>query len=190
MFSFLVVSLTAIVGCNAHKDHKQSVAEEHAALTPEISELQSGQDVEFKALFDDSIQKYIIRLPKGFKPNTVYDLLIAFHGHGSDRHQFVEGLLSECKAARDVAAKHNMLFVSPDYRAPTSWMCAAAEADTVQLIFMLKKQYKISRVFLTGASMGGTAVLTFAALHPRLVDGVCSLNGIANLLEYDVNYLV
>ena len=35
--------------------------------------------------------------------------------------------------------------------------------------------------------MGGTAVLTFAALHPDLVDGVCSLNGSANLLEYTVN---
>ena len=33
--------------------------------------------------------------------------------------------------------------------------------------------------------MGGTAVLTFAVLHPELVDGVCSLNGTANLVEYD-----
>lgn len=35
--------------------------------------------------------------------------------------------------------------------------------------------------------MGATAVLTFAALHPDLVDGVCSLNGSANLLEYTVD---
>jgi len=33
--------------------------------------------------------------------------------------------------------------------------------------------------------MGGTACLTFAALHPELVDGVVSMNGTANLLEYD-----
>lgn len=33
--------------------------------------------------------------------------------------------------------------------------------------------------------MGGTAVLTFAVLHPELVAGVCSLNGIANLMAYD-----
>ena len=33
--------------------------------------------------------------------------------------------------------------------------------------------------------MGGTAVLTFAVLHPDLVAGVCRLNGTANLVEYD-----
>ena len=32
--------------------------------------------------------------------------------------------------------------------------------------------------------MGGTAALTFAALHPGRVDGVVSLNGTANLVEY------
>lgn len=32
--------------------------------------------------------------------------------------------------------------------------------------------------------MGGTGALTFAALHPDLVNGVCSLNGTANLVEY------
>ena len=33
--------------------------------------------------------------------------------------------------------------------------------------------------------MGGTAALTFAALHPELIDGVVSLNGTANLVEYE-----
>ena len=32
--------------------------------------------------------------------------------------------------------------------------------------------------------MGGTSVLTFAALHPELVAGVSSQNGCANHLEY------
>ena len=33
--------------------------------------------------------------------------------------------------------------------------------------------------------MGGTASLTFAALHPELVDGVAAMNGTANLVEYE-----
>lgn len=33
--------------------------------------------------------------------------------------------------------------------------------------------------------MGGSAALTFAALHPELVAGVASMNGTANHLEYD-----
>jgi dipeptidyl aminopeptidase/acylaminoacyl peptidase len=150
-------------------------------------ELQPGQEVEFKAKLDGSIQKYIIRLPKDFKPDKEHDLMIGLHGHGSDRHQYAQDDRGECKGARDVAGRHKMIFVSPDYREKTSWMGPAAEADMVQLIGDLKQQYKIHKVYIVGASMGGTAVLTFAALHPELMDGVCSLNGMANLLEYTVN---
>jgi pimeloyl-ACP methyl ester carboxylesterase len=60
-----------------------------------------------------------------------------------------------------------------------------AEDDVVQIIADMKKAYRISRVFLCGASMGGTASLTFTALHPDLVDGVAAMNGTANLVEYE-----
>lgn len=33
--------------------------------------------------------------------------------------------------------------------------------------------------------MGGSSALTFAVLHPQLIDGVISMNGTANHLEYD-----
>jgi pimeloyl-ACP methyl ester carboxylesterase len=33
--------------------------------------------------------------------------------------------------------------------------------------------------------MGGTGCLTFAALHPELIDGAASMNGTANLVEYE-----
>jgi dipeptidyl aminopeptidase/acylaminoacyl peptidase len=91
----------------------------------------------------------------------------------------------ECRAARDVAAKHKLIYVSPDYRAKTSWMGPAAEADVVQIIEELKAKYRVNKVIASGGSMGGTAALTFAALHPALVDGVVSMNGTANLVEYD-----
>lgn len=44
---------------------------------------------------------------------------------------------------------------------------------------------RIKRVFLCGASMGGSASLTFAALHPELIDGVAARNGTANHLEFE-----
>jgi hypothetical protein len=46
---------------------------------------------------------------------------------------------------RDVVARHNMIFVSPDYRAPAGWMGAAAEADTLQLLVELKRQFKVRK---------------------------------------------
>jgi dipeptidyl aminopeptidase/acylaminoacyl peptidase len=152
-------------------------------------ELQPPQDMEFKAAYDGSVQKYMLLLPAGVDPSRPHDLVIALHGHGADRQQYASDPRGECKGARDVAGRHGMIFVSPDYRAPASWMGPAAEADMVQLIGELKRQYKVGKVYLVGGSMGGAAVLTFTALHPELVDGVSSQNGLANLLEYKVDFV-
>ena len=171
--------------CDADVDEKNSSIRQ--MRDDSADKLQSGQEGKFLADYDGSIQKYIIRLPGDFGPGIEHDLMMGLHGHGSDRHQFAQDDRGECEAARDVAGRHQMIFVSPDYRDKTSWMGPAAEADMVQLIKLLRDQYKIRNVFIVGASMGGTAVLTFAALHPDLVDGVCSINGSANLLEYTVN---
>ena len=142
------------------------------------------EDQVFIAKNDQSEQRYVLIFPADFQADRECDLLIALHGHGSDRWQFVQNPRDECRAARDVAAKHNMLYVSPDYRAKTSWMGPRATSDLVQIIAELKAKYRVGRVILTGGSMGGTSVLAFAALHPELVDGVASMNGTANLLEY------
>jgi pimeloyl-ACP methyl ester carboxylesterase len=123
-------------------------------------------------------------LPGGYADEP-RDVLIVLHGHGSDRWQYVREERGECKAARVFAAAHGMIFISPDYRASTSWMGPAAEADIVQLISLLKAKHRVCRVFLAGASMGGTSVLIFAALHPDLIAGVASQNGTANMVEYD-----
>ena len=78
-----------------------------------------------------------------------------------------------------------MLLVSPDYRARTSWMGPKAEADLLQVIDELKSRYRIDKLILCGASMGGSSALTFAVLHPDRVQGVVSMNGTANHLEYE-----
>ncbi len=143
------------------------------------------QDVSFKAQCDGTEQKYVLLFPAAFTSSAPHDVLIALHGHGSDRWQFIRDARDECRAARDFAAEHEILYVSPDYRASTSWMGPKAEADVVQIIAELKRTCRVSRVFLCGGSMGGASSLTFAALHPDLIDGVASMNGTANFLEYE-----
>ncbi len=139
----------------------------------------------FIAACDGSEQKYVVVIPDGFQPDKPLSVLIALHGHGSDRWQFVRQERGECRAVRDVAAANGSLLVSPDYRAKTSWMGPKAEADVVQIIDSIKQQFQVERIILCGGSMGGTGALTFAALHPDLIDGVVSLNGTANLVEYE-----
>lgn len=142
-------------------------------------------DVEFTARIDHSKQRYVLMLPADFDEAKPHDVILAFHGHGSDRWQYARDERPECLGARETAAKFGMIYVCPDYRAKTSWMGPKAEADVVQIIRDLKRNYKVGKVFLVGASMGGTSVLTFAALHPEMVDGVVSENGTANHLLYE-----
>ncbi len=142
------------------------------------------EDRAFRADYDATEQRYVQWSPPEFDLTKPFDVLIALHGHGSDRWQFVKETRDECRAARDVAMRHRMLFISPDYRAKTSWMGLAAEADLVQLIQTLKKNFPVRRVYLCGGSMGGTGALTFSAMHPELIQGVAAMNGTANLLEY------
>lgn len=136
----------------------------------------------FVSPLDGSSQSYMQILPTG-TPAANPDLMIALHGHGSNRAQFATDLRDECRASRDVAAEKKMIYVCPDYRAPTSWMGPAAEADLVHIIGIYRKR-GVGRVVLVGASMGGTATLIFTALHPDLVDAGCAMNPMADMMTY------
>lgn len=141
-------------------------------------------DVSYIAEHDGSEQRYVLRLPPGTEGPGGLGVIIALHGHGSDRWQFIENPRDECRAVRDAADRHGMAVLSPDYRAKTSWMGPAAEADMVQIIGEYRSQHRPARVVLAGGSMGASSALTFAALHPDLVDGVVAMNPVANHVEY------
>ncbi len=149
------------------------------------ADLPAAQDIAFAARCDGSMERYVLVLPSDFRPEKRHDLLVVLHGHGADRWQFVRDPRDECRAARDAAAAQGMILVSPDYRAKTSWMGPKAEADVLQILDEIKARYRIGKTILCGGSMGASAALTLAALHPRLVDGVVSMNGTANHLEYE-----
>ncbi|MDD4103291.1 MAG: alpha/beta fold hydrolase, partial [Kiritimatiellae bacterium] len=141
-------------------------------------------DVAFIAVYDGSTQRYVEILPDGFDPARTNDLLVCLHGHGSDRWQYVNVVRGETSSARDIARERGMIFISPDYRATTSWMGPAAEADMLQILAALKQLYKVGRVIISGGSMGASSSLTFTALHPEVVDGVVALNGLADHVTY------
>jgi len=154
------------------------------ALQAAETRWQEPIDVEFTARCDGTKQRYVVMLPKAFDAARPADLVVALHGHGSDRWQFVRDPRDECRAMRDVAAEYGMIYVSPDYRAATSWMGPKAEADVLQILDEASAKYRIRRVFVCGGSMGASSALTFAALHPDRVAGVVALNGTANHVEY------
>ncbi|HPK00507.1 MAG TPA: prolyl oligopeptidase family serine peptidase [Candidatus Hydrogenedentes bacterium] len=145
------------------------------------------EDVAFTARCDGSEQRYVLGLPATQETGQPRDALIALHGHGSDRWQFVREERGECAAPRHIAQERGMIFISPDYRAKTSWMGPKAEADLLQIMEEVREKYDVARFFICGGSMGASSALTFAALHPDLFAGVAAMNGTANHLEYE-NY--
>lgn len=146
---------------------------------------QEPVDMAFTARCDQTTQRYVLMLPHNLDPSRPVDLLIALHGHGSDRWQFVRSDRDECRALRDAAARYGMIFVAPDYRARTSWMGPQAEADVLLILDEMQAKYPIRHTLVCGASMGGSSALTFAALHPDRVDGVVAINATANHVEYE-----
>ena len=142
-------------------------------------------DVAFRAKCDGTEQRYVLLLPPKFEADKPADLLVVLHGHGSDRWQYIRDDRSETRGKRDAAALYNMIIVSPDYRAKTSWMGPTAESDMLQILDEVQKKYRIRHTIISGGSMGGSSSLTFAAMHPDLVDGVVALNALANHVEYE-----
>jgi pimeloyl-ACP methyl ester carboxylesterase len=141
-------------------------------------------DVVFQSTLDGTAQRCVELVPDDAPPVDGRDVLLALHGHGSDRWQFINDPRGECRALRDVAARHGLIYLSPDYRAKTSWMGPKAETDVLQIIGDVRRRHHVRRVFVAGGSMGGTSALIFAALHPGLIAGVCAMNPTANLVEY------
>lgn len=148
-----------------------------------VSAIKVGDDRAFTSPLDGTEQRYLEILPPNFRRDKPCDVLFFLHGHGSDRTQIFADRAETSRTLAKAAAE-NAILVSPDYRAKTSWLGPAAEDDVVRIIERLKREYQIDRVIFCGGSMGGTSVLTFAALRPELVDGVISFNGLANHVEY------
>ena len=142
-------------------------------------------DRSFTSQVDDSIQRYVELQPLKWDSKGSVDVLIALHGHGSDRWQYIRENRGECRGVREVAAENGMLFISPDYRGTTSWMGPTAEADLSQLIGILRTHYNVRHLYLAGGSMGGTSALIFAARHPDEISGVLAENATANMMEYN-----
>jgi pimeloyl-ACP methyl ester carboxylesterase len=143
------------------------------------------RDIAFVSTADGTTQHYLLLLPEGYQGTENPPLMVALHSLGGTRAQFLETRHPTVRAAVDTVAKWRMIYVLPEYRGPRSWMGEKAEADVVQIIAQVKSRYRTGKVFLCGTSMGGSAALTFTALHPGLVDGVIAMNATANHLELD-----
>jgi pimeloyl-ACP methyl ester carboxylesterase len=95
---------------------------------------------------------------------------IHLHGHGSHgdqlftRKDIAEGWLP-------VLRKYGCGLLSPNLR-DDAWMSPAAARDLRELIAFVRAEYEADRFVIVTGSMGGTAALIYAALHPEDISGI------------------
>lgn len=108
--------------------------------------------------------------------------VVALHGHGSTGDQ-----LFTRPDIRDQWLAHyrrrGLGILSPHLRGD-AWMCSAAAADLHALIGWLRRTRGAQRLFFLSGSMGGTANLIYAGLHPEEVSAVAALCPATDLAAY------
>ena len=121
---------------------------------------------------DDSQQPYGIYLPAGFVPGVGSPVAVFMHGFGGH----TSASFSSTKTARADAA--GMILVNLEGRGQHQYD-GAAETDLFEVLADLDAAYKIdpSRLFLEGASMGGTGAFRFIARHPDVFAGAAGVDG-------------
>ena len=108
--------------------------------------------------------------------------VVALHGHGSTGDQ-----LFTRADIRDQWLAHYLnrgLGVFSPHLRGNSWMSPAAAADLHQALVWLRREHGARRLLFFSGSMGGTANLIYAALHPEQVSAVAALCPATDLTTY------
>lgn len=110
----------------------------------------------------DKAQDWAMLLPPAGASHT---WAIYLHGHGSGGEQLFsrpdvrDGVLAAVR-------KQGWGAVGPNLRG-NAWMSPAAADDLHALIQLLRTRFNAERIVLIGASMGGSGVLAYTAVHPE-----------------------
>ena len=118
---------------------------------------------------DGSESKYVIFVPKGYKGDKAYPLILFLHGAGETgtdgKKQAQVGL---GPAVRKRADTFPFIVVFPQSHKRT-WQADSADGKrAIAILNEVEKQYKVDpkRVYLTGLSMGGFGTWSLAAKYP------------------------
>ena len=83
-------------------------------MLPFISQGTEPMDVAFVSRADMTEQRYVELMPPDFQSEKLHDVVLVFHGHGSDRWQFIRDHRDECRGVRDIAAQYGLILIAPD----------------------------------------------------------------------------
>ena len=129
----------------------------------------------YKSKYDDTLQPYIVALPKNYKLKEKIPLLVILKPYtGLNKIQFS---LKQRYGTSDLLK----LWV---YSRGDSGFTGLSECDVLEVIELVCRQYDIDRdrIYLQGISLGGTGGWRIGGRHPDLFAGIAANGG------YDLTY--
>ncbi len=129
--------------------------------------------------------KYVVYVPKSYKGDKPYPLILFLHGSGStgtDGEKQVAGGLAP--AIKKQAKPFPFITVFPQSQMQT-WRADSTDGKrALAILGEVEKTYNVDpkRVYLTGLSMGGSGTWSFAVAHPDKWAAIVPLCGRADLV--------
>ncbi len=151
----------------------------------------------YRSSLDGQLHPYALYVPPGWKENgeTRFPLLVVLHGLNGHPvraisavfgHPMGEDESGEHRARHPGApGKAGMFVLAPDGFGNAGYH-GAGEQDVLDVIDVVKHRYRIDddRMYITGASMGGTGAARIALHHPDRFAAVAALCGYHNVRHF------
>jgi dienelactone hydrolase len=129
---------------------------------------------------DQTLDSYLIYLPKSYDSEKLYPLMVFLHGYGESVYlpQFSavhNGFLEACE-------NNQVIMVAPNgkHKLPSvSNYMNEGEKDILQVIKLVRKIYNVdvNRIYLTGLSMGGFGTWYIGSRHPEMFAALAPVCG-------------
>jgi predicted esterase len=125
----------------------------------------------YRSKLDNTLQPYVLWVPRDFDPKKRYPLLVFLHGSASTE--------TDIRGWEDAIPK-GFMAVGPRGRGPSNWYSwENAQTDIAEAIQSVKENFPIDErnVFLAGFSMGGYGVYRTFYETPETFRGIAVFSG-------------
>lgn len=145
--------------------------------TAEFGECKGIERLDFKSGVDGT-EDFALALPP--KDSDIW--VVCLHGHGSRGDQLFTRPDIKAQWLPDFL-NHGFGILAPNIRG-NSWMCDAAVKDLHALLQEIRRRYGARGFIFVAGSMGGTASLIYASIHPGDVMACIALCPATDLPSY------
>jgi acetyl esterase/lipase len=160
-----------------------AIVDLHSQLqAAQLSTKASVENLSFVSDYDGTTQRYLLITPAA-RDTTPKPLVVYLHSMGNGMDEISKWRTGE-ESLIDALMRRQVILASPAYRGD-SWLNPAATADVSKMIRGLKERFAISRIIVSGFSMGGSAAVMYPLVAPPdiSVDGIVAAGFASDVID-------